>query len=70
MNIAFAGLRHAHILALYDAARKHGGIDVIGAWEEDEKARNDARTVVDVPFFDSYEALLNDGRVDAVAIGD
>ena len=70
MNIAFAGLRHGHIFGLYDRAKAQPGVTVIGAWEEDDAARAAAQKTVAEPFYDSYEALLADPRVDAVAVGD
>lgn len=69
MNIAFCGLRHAHIYALYELARARA-VSVIGAWEEDEAARREAQARMDCPFYDSFEQLLADERVDIVAVGD
>jgi len=70
MNIAFAGLRHGHIFGLYQKARSMDGVTVVGAWEADDAARAAAQTTITEPFYDSYEALLTDERVDAVAVGD
>ncbi len=70
MNIAFAGLRHGHIFGLYKKAKKMDGVAVIGAWEADDAARTAAQATVTEPFYDSYDALLADERVDAVAVGD
>lgn len=70
MKLAFAGIRHGHVIGLYRAARAHEGVTVAGAWEEDCQAAQDARTVMDVPFYVSYEDLLADQTVDAVAVGD
>lgn len=70
MNLAFAGLRHGHIFGLYDAAMKHPDVTIAGAWEEDEAARAAAMARMDVPFYGSFEELLADETVDAVAVGD
>ena len=70
MNLAFAGLRHSHIFGLYDAAMKRSDVTVVGAWEEDDQARAAARARIDAPFYDSFDALLGDESVDAVAVGD
>ena len=70
MKLAFAGLRHSHIFGLYEAAKNHPDVTVAGAWEEDAAARSAAQAVMDVPFYDSFDALLGDESVDAVAVGD
>ena len=70
MNIAFAGLRHGHIFGLYQKARSMDGVTVVGSWEADDAARAAAQTTITEPFYDSYEALLADERVDAIAVGD
>ena len=70
MNLAIAGLRHGHIMALYKQAKETEGISVIGAWEQDVSAREAAEKTVTEPFYESLEALLADPAVDAVAVGD
>ncbi len=70
MNIAFAGFRHGHIYGLYKKAKQMDGVCVTGGWEQDAEARAAAQKIVTEPFYDSYEALLNDENVDAVAVGD
>ncbi len=70
MNLVFAGLRHGHIFGLYHAAQAHEGVTVVGAWEEDAAARAQAQQVIAAPFYESYDALLADPSVDAVAVGD
>lgn len=70
MNIAFAGFRHGHIYGLYSRAKEMAGVTVIGAWEQDEAARAAAQQTVSEAFYDSYDALLADEKVDAVAVGD
>lgn len=69
-NIAIAGLRHGHIYTLYNWAKAHPGLNILGAWEEDPQARAVGAEKIAEPFYTSYEALLNDPRVDIVAIGD
>lgn len=68
MKIAFAGLRHAHIFVLERMARANPDVTITGWWEEDEAARREV--CFPEPAYDSYEALLADPQVDAVAIGD
>lgn len=70
MNIAFCGLRHAHIFSLYALARANPEVCVTGAWEEDPRAREQAGARLDVPFAGCYEELLDDPRVDVIAVGD
>ena len=70
MNIAFAGLRHGHIFGLYEKAKITPGVSVTGAWEEDPAARAQAQKVVGEPFYDHFDDLLGDPKVDAVAVGD
>ncbi|MBR2407062.1 MAG: Gfo/Idh/MocA family oxidoreductase [Clostridia bacterium] len=70
MNIAFAGLRHDHIYSLYNEAKAHPDLTVVGAWEEQPVFAEEAKSTISEPFYDSYEALLADPTVDIVAIGD
>ena len=70
MNIAFAGFRHGHIWGLYAKAQSTEGVHATGAWEADDAARAEAKQKVSEPFYDSYDALLADPEVDAVAVGD
>ena len=70
MNIAFVGFRHNHIMGLYQQCMACEEVTVVGAYEEDETARKEAQKSVTVPFYDSYDALLNDKNVEAVAVGD
>lgn len=70
MNIAFCGLRHAHIHALYELAAAHAGVSITGAWEADAAARQAAQARMTCPFYDSYDQLLADERVAIVAVGD
>ena len=68
MNIAFAGFRHAHILSLYDSAVKNEGVNVVGCFEADAAT---ADSLSHINFnYSTFEELLADERVEAVAIGD
>lgn len=69
MRIGFAGLRHGHIFVLYDMARGNPLFEVAGAFEADPSARQAAvQRGVDCRY-ESFEALLNDPTVEAVALG-
>ena len=70
INLAFAGFRHGHIYSLYGAAKACREVTVSGAWEENQEARAEAERSHEVQFcYNTYEALLKDPSVDAVAIG-
>lgn len=69
MNLAFAGLRHGHIFALYEMAKAHPEFTVAGAWEEDAASRAIAEGKGLSCRYETYEALLTDPAVDAVAFG-
>ncbi len=71
MNIAFAGFGHAHIFALYREALAHKKVTVLGAFEESAEARAQISYERKIEFnYASYEEMLNDSRVDVIAIGD
>lgn len=70
MNIAFAGLRHDHIFVLAKEVRENPATTLCGWWEEDADARKAASALFAEPVYESYEALLADEQVQAVAIGD
>lgn len=70
MRIAFCGLRHVHIDTLYELAQKQNDVQVVGAWEENDAARQSAQARMTCPFYDSFDQLLSDSRVDIVAVGD
>ena len=69
MNIAFAGLRHSHIYVLYNMAKTHPNYNIIGAFEDNEDAIIDAQQNGVSCNYKSYEELLNDDRVEVVALG-
>ena len=69
MRIAFVGFRHGHIYVLYEMAKNHKDIEIVGSFEENEEARNAAaENGVDISYT-SLDELLFDERVEAVAIG-
>lgn len=71
MNIAFAGIRHSHIFALYREAMSQENVSVIGCFEENEQVRDEIFASRGIEFnYASYGEILCDGRVEAVAIGD
>ncbi len=71
LNLAFVGFRHAHINGLYTQAMENPDVTVVAAYEEDTEAKKAAEDSLGVKFtHDSYEALLADPTIDAVAIGD
>lgn len=69
MRIAFAGLRHDHIFAVHDMAQRQGDYVVTGAFEADETARAKAESRGLSCHYPTYEALLADDTVEAVALG-
>jgi predicted dehydrogenase len=69
VNIAFAGLRHGHIFALYGEAVKNPEYTVVGAFEENEAARAEAEARGLSCNYKSLDELLADERVDVVALG-
>ena len=70
MKIAFAGLRHDHIFAVHKMALAQGEYEITGAFEENDAARERAQTQFGVDCrYPTYEALLADDSVEAVALG-
>ena len=68
MNLAFAGFRHSHIMSLYTAALENKNVNIVGCFEanQSESIATDA-----VKFtYASYDEILNDSNVEAIAIGD
>lgn len=71
MNIAFAGFRHYHIFGLYDSVLKNSEVTLSGCFEEDEESKKAVEKSHGVKFnYNSYEEILNDQNVEAIAIGD
>ncbi len=69
LNIAFAGLRHGHIFELFRMATENPLYNFVGAFEEDESARENAENNGVSCRYKSYDELLCDGDVDVVALG-
>lgn len=70
INIALAGLRHAHTKDLIKLANNTDGVSFCGAWEEDVVARETYKMLgVNFPYT-SYEELLSDKNVGIVMICD
>ena len=70
MNIAFAGFRHGHIYVLYRQAVENKDVNISYCFEENEEAKKAAEEFGVVFNAKSYDEILNDESVDAVAIGD
>lgn len=71
MNLAFAGFRHNHILSLYRMALTNESIKITGCYEENMEERNKISALNNINFtYKTYEEILNDHDVSAVAIGD
>ncbi len=69
MNIAFVGLRHDHIFALYKQAQCNPFFHICGAFEPNEEARTYAEKKGVACCYESLDQVLNDPFVDAVALG-
>ncbi len=71
MKLAFCGLRHPHIYALYNDALAHPEIEIVAACEEDVATRS---ALADHPTIsithDDFATMLAEVPCDAVAIGD
>ncbi len=71
MNIAFAGFRHSHILGLYKTATENPEVNIAYCYEQDDKTKAELQKTTEIKFnCDSYDEILKDSTVDAVAIGD
>lgn len=71
MNIAFAGFRHIHIFGLYEKALAEQDVTIVGCYEEDATERKLVEESKGIVFtYNTYEEILNDESVEAVAIGD
>ena len=71
MNIAFVGFRHSHILGLYKTAKETPEVNILYCFEQDESTRKELQKSTAIDFnCNSYDEILNDRTVEAVAIGD
>ena len=71
MNLAFAGFRHSHIFGLYESAKQSDSVNIVGSWEEHDETRKATEESYGIVFnYSTYDELLADKSVDAVAIGD
>ena len=70
MNLAFAGFRHPHVVGLYNKAKVTDIVNVTGCFEENEDAKKIAESNGVEFNYTSYEEILNDKNVEAIAIGD
>ena len=70
LKLGFAGFRHGHIFSLYEAAKTNENVEIVAAWEEYEEAKEGAKKNYSVNFtHQSYEDMLTDDNIDAIAIG-
>lgn len=69
VNLAIAGFRHGHIYSLFELASQSCDVTIVGGWEEYEPDKESAEKRGVVFTYDTYEDLLADPNVDAVAIG-
>ncbi len=71
LKMAFAGFRHSHIFGLYNSAIGNKEVEITGCFEECTEERIKVEKAYDINFsYNSYDEILNDNNVDAVAIGD
>src|SRR5437870_1646285 len=71
LKLAFLGFRHGHIMGLYTAARKHKGVTVTAACEQDEATADALRAAGTVELTHvGRDCAIRDLDCDAVAVGD
>ena len=70
MNIAFVGFRHYHIMTLYNMVKENDKVTLTGCFEENKDAKKAAEDDGVTFNYNSYEEILTDNKVEAVAIGD
>lgn len=71
MKMAFAGFQHGHINGLQYMAARCEDVVITGYYEENAETRKAMEKSLGVTFnYETYEDLLNDPEVEAVAIGD
>ena len=69
-NMAFAGFRHNHVYSLLGFVKANERITILGGWEDFEEDKKLAEESYGINFcYDSYEDILNDDKVDIIAIG-
>ena len=69
MKIAFAGLRHGHIFALYEMAKNHSLYEIVGSFEDHPDYIASAEKQGVTVNYKTLDELVNDPSVEAVAIG-
>lgn len=70
-KVAFAGFRHGHIFTLYNWIKESENAVIAGGFEQNGEAREVAVERAGVDFcYATYDEILNDKSVDAVAVGD
>src|SRR5688572_9236134 len=71
MKLTFLGIRHGHVMGLYQSALEHQGVDVVAAVEEDSVTAASLRAAGKVKLTHERIAdVLSNVPCDAVAIGD
>ena len=68
-GIGFCGLKHTHVFDLLKLARKNKDVTVIGAYEPDELYAQKATGEFE-RFYETYEQMLCDPRIQIIAVGD
>ena len=69
-KIAFAGFRHNHITGLYNQIKEDPRFEIAGAFEENEEAKIKAEEKGVIFNFNSLDEILEDEKIEIVAIGD
>ena len=69
LNLVFVGFKHRHTSAIYEEAMQNPEICVLGAWEDTEAGRALANGLGLEFNYPTFDAVLADGRVDAICLG-
>ncbi len=70
-KLAFAGLRHGHILCMYDHVNNHNRIEIVAACEEDKTTRDALISSRGLEItHSSFDRLIKETDCDIVAVGD
>ena len=70
-KVAFVGLRHGHIVSLYQRIKNDKRFEIVAVCEEDEKAAAEAAANWNIAgTHNSYEKMLNEVEFDILAVGD